>query len=180
MKDSISKSYHKILMITWLEKGSAAHKSILLWISVPATAVMIIVMVVMFQISEDTDSGIAEVATHDPSCDIQERSCEGLFADGSRVVLTIQPRPIEGLKPLQLEVELEGLNAISVEVDFRGLGMYMGYNRALLQQVSQDLYSGQGMLSVCTLKRMLWEATVLVSTDDGIMAAPFQFATVRR
>ncbi len=167
-------------MITWPERGSAARKSPLLWISILAAVVVITGMVAIFRFFENTESGIAEVATHDPSCDIQEGSCEGLFADGSRVVLTIQPRPIEGLKPLQLEVKVEGLNANSVEVDFRGLGMYMGYNRAGLQQISKDHYSGQGMLSVCTLKRMLWEATVLVNTDDGIMAAPFQFATVRR
>lgn len=156
------------------------YKNHMLWIIVLTTLVVLIVAAYAFQIWRKPDSGIAVVASHDPSCDIQDGACEGQFPDGSRIVLSIQPRPIEGLKPLQLEVELEGLEANSVEVDFRGLGMYMGYNRARLQQVTTGHYSGEGTLSVCTLKRMLWEATVLVNTDEGIMAAPFQFATVRR
>ena len=64
-------------------------------------------------------------------------------------------------------------------MDFRGLGMNMGYNRPRLQGDAEGQYSGSGMLAICVMERMPWEATVLVTTDDGVMAAPFRFETIR-
>ena len=121
------------------------------------------------------------IATADlnPSCDLQQTDCEVALPNGGRVGLSITPRPIKGLKPLQIRVETEGIQAQAVEVDFRGLGMNMGYNRPQLKPESATRYVGMGVLSVCILERMTWEATVLLKTTDGVMAAPFQFDTTR-
>lgn len=115
-----------------------------------------------------------------PSCDLQQGPCQASFPNGTQITLTISPRPIVGLKQLELQVEVEGIEADAVEVDFRGLGMNMGYNRPHLKPESEGRFSGTGVLSVCVLDRMTWEATVLASTDQGIMAAPFQFETLRK
>ncbi len=126
------------------------------------------------------DSEIAVMAPLDPACDIQAGTCEALFPNGSRVSLSISPRPIQALKPLEIQVTTEGLDAQAVEVDFRGLGMNMGYNRPRLMKEAEGRYSGSGMLAICVMERMAWEATVLARTDDGVMAAPFRFDTLRQ
>ena len=122
------------------------------------------------------------IATADlnSSCDLQQTDCELVFPNGGRVSLSITPRPIQGLKPLQIQVQTEGIEAQAVEVDFRGLGMNMGYNRPQLKRESATQYAGMGVLSVCILERMTWEATVLLKTADGVLAAPFQFDTSRQ
>ena len=126
------------------------------------------------------DSEITAMAPLDPSCDIQTGPCEALFPDGSRVSLSISPRPIQALKPLEIQVTTRGMDAQAVEVDFRGLGMNMGYNRPRLQKEADGQYSGSGMLAICVMERMAWEATVLARTDEGVMAAPFRFDTLRQ
>ena len=122
---------------------------------------------------------IIATAALNPSCDLQHTDCQVAFPNGGRVRLSVTPRPIQGLKPLQIRVQTEGVQARAVEVDFRGLGMNMGYNRPQLKQESATEYSGMGVLSSCILERMTWEATVLLKTADGVMAAPFQFETIR-
>ena len=81
---------------------------------------------------------------------------------------------------MYLEVKTEGMEVDTVEVDFRGLGMNMGYNRPRLEKKTDGIFSGTGVLSTCILKRMPWEAMVLATTGEGVMAAPFRFETVRR
>jgi hypothetical protein len=130
----------------------------------------------MQSISED---GVIAAAPLDPACDIQQGGCRAVFPDGSGIDLSIAPRPIRGLKPLEIEVITHGFNPHAVEVDFRGVGMNMGFNRPQLKRVEDGHYSGAGMLSVCVLERMTWEATVLVRTDAGIYTAPFRFETLR-
>lgn len=125
----------------------------------------------------DIGSDIKATAPLTPSCDLQHRACQAQFPDGSQVTLSISPRPILGLKPLQIRVQTKGIEAQTVKVDFRGLDMNMGYNRPHLSKESAGQYSGMGVLSACILERMTWEATVLVRTAEGVMAAPFRFET---
>ena len=153
-----------------------------IWMGASAVALVAAVAVAAIHIRAQMtgDNEIAAMAPLDPACDIQMGSCEAIFPDGSRVSLTISPRPIQALKPLQIQVTTEGLAPQEVEVDFRGLGMNMGYNRPRLKRQAQGRYSGSGMLAICVMERMSWEATVLARTDDGVMAAPFRFDTKRQ
>ncbi len=145
-----------------------------------ATAIVLtaVVTVALIRVWNKGGREIAAVAQADPSCDLQTGPCRAEFPGGGRIDLSIHPRPIEGLKPLRLEVHTEGLEARSVEVDFRGLGMEMGYNRPQLERGADGNYSGAGMISVCVLGRMFWEVTVLANTKAGVLAAPFRFETV--
>ena len=152
-----------------------------LWLGASAAIVLAAVAAAAIQLwsQNKDDRGISAYAPLDPSCDIQQGPCQSVFPDGSRISLSIGPRPIQALKPLEIRVTIHGLNAQEVEVDFRGLGMDMGYNRPRLQGDAERQYSGSGMLAICVMERMPWEATVLVRTDDGVMAAPFRFETIR-
>ncbi len=152
-----------------------------LWLGASAIAVLAVVAAAILQIGShsETNSGIAAYASLEPSCDIQQGPCQAVFPDGSRISLSIAPRPIQALKPLEILVTTHGLDAQAVEVDFRGLGMDMGYNRPRLQRTAKGEYSGSGMLAICVSERMPWEATVLARTAAGVMAAPFRFETIR-
>lgn len=114
-----------------------------------------------------------------PACDLRSASCSVVFEDGSRVTLSIEPRPIPLVKPLDLTVTLEGMNPEGVEIDFAGLNMNMGYNRVRLQAAGEGRYSGPGMLPVCVRDHMAWEAKVLLATPAGFWVAPFRFDTYR-
>jgi len=146
-----------------------------------ATAIILVAVVVVggLQIWNQTPKDILATATLDANCNLEAGSCESRFPENGRVTFSISPHPIVGLKPLQLKVQTEGMEVQAVDVDFRGLGMNMGFNRPRLKKISDGEYAGTGTLSVCILERMTWEATVLVSTRDGVFAAPFHFETIR-
>lgn len=111
------------------------------------------------------------------ACDLQAGPCASATPGGGRIELTIEPRPIPLLRPLHLTVKVEGLDARSVEVDFIGVDMNMGYNRPVLKQEDGGSFSGQTTLPVCITGRMAWQASVLVTTDNTRLAAPFRFVT---
>ena len=114
---------------------------------------------------------------YDPSCDLQQGPCAAKLPNGQRVILSIEPRPIPLVEPIQFHVELDGIQAKKVMVDIQGMGMNMGINRPQLQQQSAERFSGEGMLPVCIRNSMEWEARVLLDTDNGTVAAPFRFVT---
>ncbi len=146
-----------------------------------ATGVILVAVVVVggLHIWNQVPKDIVATAPLDVGCNLESGFCEAHFPGNVQIAFSIAPHPIEGLKPLQLQVKTKGLNVERVEVDFRGMGMNMGFNRPRLTEDAEGEYSGTGTLSVCILDRMIWEATVLVSTRDGIYAAPFRFETVR-
>ncbi len=115
----------------------------------------------------------------EPSCDLHAGPCSTSLPSGGSVTFEIGPRPIPVVQPLQLQVRLASLPATQIEVDFSGIGMNMGYNRVRLQPVEPGRYQGQGMLPVCVRARMDWEAQVLITTSQGLLAVPYRFATFR-
>lgn len=150
-----------------------------IWMGATALILVAVVGVGGLQIWQQVPKDIVATAALDNRCDLQEAVCESRFPDGGRVTFSIVPHPIVGLKPLQLKVQTAGFDVQAVAVDFRGLGMNMGFNRPQLQRDAEGEYSGTGTLAVCVVDRMVWEATVLVTTREGVYAAPFRFETVR-
>jgi hypothetical protein len=151
------------------------------WIGASAAVLLTAVTAAALYLWNQTgiDNGITAVAAVDPTCDLQQGACQARFADGGRITLTLLPRPVQGLHPIRIQVLTEGIDARAMEVDFRGQGMNMGFNRPRLKLESAGRYAGSGMLSACILERMSWEATVLARTDQGLLAAPFVFETLK-
>ena len=114
-------------------------------------------------------------ATVEPGCDLHRRACAATLPDGSRIELSITPRPIPMITPLQVEVKTAGLEASKVEVDFAGVDMNMGYNRQTLTAADDGSYRGQATIPVCVTGRMLWVATLLIETDRQKISVPFRF-----
>ncbi len=129
----------------------------------------------VWQFWSSNEVSVLETAAFNSECDLHTEQCEQVFDHGGRVSFSISPRPIQGMKPLILKVETEDIDVNSVKVDFQSSAMNMGFNRPRLEKKSDDLYSGSGMLSLCVLRTMPWEARVLVETDKGTLVAPFRF-----
>jgi hypothetical protein len=117
-------------------------------------------------------------ATVEPGCDLHRRACAATLPDGSRIELSITPRPIPMITPLQVEVKTAGLEASKVEVDFAGVDMNMGYNRPELAAAGPGVFRNEALLPVCITGKMAWAATVVVETGRSRIAAPFRFNSV--
>lgn len=84
-----------------------------------------------------------------------------------------------GVRPLSrfpVTVYLEGVSAREVTIEFTMQGMDMGVNRFGLRK-TQDAWTGEAILPVCTTGRLDWVATVEAVTDDNTLSAEFRFAT---
>ena len=126
-------------------------------------------------------SPVAQVrAPLDPDCNLTETACTARIPGGGEVRLSITPRPIPVMEKIHIEVQTKSVQAHSVEVDFAGVDMNMGFNRYNLTSAGDGRFDGTGILPVCIRDHMAWEATVMVHNDDGLIAAPFRFETVRR
>jgi hypothetical protein len=54
----------------------------------------------------------------------------------------------------------------------------MGLLRYPLTAVGDGVYRGPAWLSVCSQRRMTWQALVRVESERGVLQAPFRFDTV--
>ncbi len=124
-------------------------------------------------------NSIIETAVINPDCNLQKTPCEANFSENVKITFSLSPRPIKPLVPLNIDVSIEKLEIENVHVQFEGIDMYMGYYRPELSIRNKDNnkvnYEGNATLSVCTLDEMPWQANVILTTDQGIYVAPFQF-----
>jgi len=133
------------------------------------------VIIFAFFVWRETSLDAVESGVVDSSCDLHSSTCEARFNNGGRLQFSMNPQPIKPLTQLELQVQLSNLEAKQVLVDFQGIGIDMGFYRPELNRHNESLYSGQASLSVCTLDKMLWQATVIVKSEKGVMIAPFRF-----
>lgn len=146
------------------------------WLYVALALLLLPLAVTIYLTSNGRDS--TATAPLDPACNLQREPCQSVFPNGARVSLSIEPRPIPVLRPLQIRVQTEGIDVQKVQVDFRGVDMDMGYNRPQLKAEAAGHYTGTWVLGSCGLERMVWEATVLLETAEGKLAAPFRLETL--
>ena len=122
----------------------------------------------------------AESFRVDEGCDLRVSSCRATTVGGKSVRLTISPDGIPLLQPLTVTVELGGIDASSVEVVFRGVDVDMGRLAYPLSSNDRRKFTGGASLSVCTQRRMSWEASVVITERERRYAVPFRFDTEYR
>ena len=149
-----------------------------LWIVV-GLLFLALIAVAIYKFQPLLNPEIAAVAPVDPKCDLRAGPCISKFPDGAEVSFSIEPKNIPLVKPLQLKATVDGVSTQGVEVDFIGLNMEMGFNRSRLKPEADGSFGGTGVLPVCIMTVMEWEARVLVQTEQGLIAAPFRFKTTR-
>ena len=109
------------------------------------------------------------------ACDLQQQACHADLPGGGRIELSLTPRPIPVVKPIQVSVALTGIAARTLEIDFAGVDMNMGYNRLSLVAAGGGRYEGTAMLPVCVTGRMAWRATLVLDSGQQRIAVPFVF-----
>ncbi len=149
-----------------------------LWLLV-GLLLMAFIVVAIYKFQPLLHPDLAEVAPLDPNCDLRVGPCVGRFSDGTEISFSIEPRTIPLVETLQLKTTIKGVSAQGAEVDFIGLNMDMGFNRSKLKAEGDGRFSGTGVLPVCIMTVMEWEARVMMQTDQGVIAAPFRFKTAR-
>ncbi len=149
-----------------------------LWL-IAAGLLLALLAVAGFKLWPMINPQVVTTLPFDSNCDLQSGPCITKMANGQQVTLSIEPRPIPLVEPIQFKVKLDGVEADKVFVDIQGLGMNMGINRPQLESKSAGSYAGEGMLPVCIRNSMEWEVSVLLDTDEGMIAVPFRFVTDR-
>lgn len=149
-----------------------------LW-TIVALLALVLLLTVSYKLKDMLKPTIATKAELDESCDLRKGSCTSTLPGGGTVSLSISPNDIPILRPLTLDVKIDGIEVSKAEVDFIGIGMEMGYNRPGLEPITKKQYMGRAILPVCVRSKMVWEARVLLQTNDGLIMAPFRFHTLK-
>ena len=117
----------------------------------------------------------SDVAIPLSSCNLNLQSCSADLPGGASIEFSVEPRPIPVVRPLALRVTVTVIEPDKVEVDFAGTAMNMGFNRPQLKRLAAGRYEGQTTLPVCVSGAMEWQATVIVTAGDKVIAVPFRF-----
>jgi hypothetical protein len=114
------------------------------------------------------------------ACDLHRQACKAQLPDGREISLSISPKPIKPLVVLDLNVSTSKVKVNNLKVDFQGIGVDMGFYRPELVEQGDGQFAGTAKLSVCTLDKMLWQATVIIRNDEETIIAPFRFEVAQR
>lgn len=110
-------------------------------------------------------------------CHLDREICSAALPGGGRLEVSLEPRPISTIKPIQVSVSIVGLSAGRVDVDFQGVDMNMGLHRLPLAAAGPGRFSAETTLPVCVTGQMIWQATILVEADRKNISVPFRFAS---
>ena len=108
-------------------------------------------------------------------CNLHERRCSAPAPGGGRVMLGIEPRPLDFGHPWRLTVTLDEIVAEKVAVDFAGLEAPTSFNRVALAPAAAGRFEGEATLPMCAFEPIDWQATVLLGTGEQRQSVPFVF-----
>lgn len=120
--------------------------------------------------------GEVEYSYAPENCNLKVAPCEARFPDGSKVVLSISPKEIPVMQPLQYRVESTDLQTDSLKLEIFGTNMNMGLYGATLSKHENGVYQGKGMLPTCTGK-MFWRANLIKEGRASHQGIAFKFET---
>lgn len=112
-------------------------------------------------------------------CDLNAGPCQVALGEGS-LRLTIGPRPIRPLRPLQVALELQGHEAQAARLVFTGVDVEMGQLAFELARSGPGRFAGEASLSICSRRRMTWQALLVVEAEDRSWQVPFHFESAYR
>ncbi|RLA08550.1 MAG: hypothetical protein DRQ51_01870 [Gammaproteobacteria bacterium] len=119
----------------------------------------------------------AELLSAVTDCEVNMQKCTKKIADGGEIEFEVLPKNSPQLKPLTLTLNTKNIDIQEVSVIFKGRNMEMGQLPTKLKKINNDKFSGTGILSICTLFKMDWEAMVHIKTDKKYYKVPFYFST---
>ncbi len=112
-------------------------------------------------------------------CDLAVEACERALGDGSVLRLSVKPRPIELMQPLEVEVQHQGEGWTPLRLDITGLNMEMGLNRTSLMPDGEGRWRGETILPICSQRRMHWQAALVLQGPEEVVQILHEFHTER-
>lgn len=109
-----------------------------------------------------------------PACDLNSGPCR-LQQGRIELVFSLGPTPLQSLKTLQAQLQIEGIEPERVLLSLEGRDMYMGLNRTELARNDAKSWTGTTELAVCTTGRMVWRAHLLIQTNGEQYTTWFDF-----
>lgn len=110
------------------------------------------------------------------NCQIQQGPCIRMVAD-CKVGLDILPKPVKAMQDLIFRVTVEGSLHMSQPpyIDLNMPAMDMGPNRVLLEQITDGVFEGRGVIVRCRSGDKTWQAKL---TFPGAGSTTFVFDVV--
>jgi hypothetical protein len=121
--------------------------------------------------------GEAKFITQEKSCDLHKSSCVIKIQDGTSFELTIEPKTIPLMKPLEFFIKSDNPNLENLFLNIYATNMFMGYFKLPLKNLGNGNYKAVGTLPTCPVGDMQWNADIRVEKLDKTIGARFQFKT---
>ncbi len=111
------------------------------------------------------------------NCDLQKEACSVVLEDGSRVTLSINPRPIPLMKPIELVVKTKNINLDNLNLKVYATNMNMGLIEKSLNKTAKNTYKGKITLPTCIVGNMIWNVNIIANKPTKSIGATFEFKT---
>ena len=121
--------------------------------------------------------GSTNFTKQDKNCDLQEEACSVTLEDGSDITLSINPRPIPLMKPIELSVKTKGINLDSLKLKVYATNMNMGLIEKSLGKTAKNSYEGRITLPTCIVGNMIWNVNIIANKPTKSIGATFEFKT---
>lgn len=100
------------------------------------------------------------------SCYLDHNNCTITLPDGHILALSIDPKPIQPNKDLQIQAKTLSSRYKPIAVDLEGINLNMGFIRPPFSAQPLGLYTAKLNLPICDEKRMSWKALVIMMDHD--------------
>jgi len=111
------------------------------------------------------------------NCDLHDGSCRVIIHDASEITLSITPRAIPLMKPLQFQVRTKGIHTNQLVLEVYATNMNMGFHKSQLKRVRDNVYEGNITLPSCIVGSMIWNANIIANKSNRSVGAIFEFKT---
>ncbi len=121
--------------------------------------------------------GNTDFVKQNKNCDLQKEACSVILEDGSDVTLSINPRPIPLMKPIELTVKTKNINLDNLKLKVYATNMNMGLIEKSLTKRGKNTYKGEITLPTCIVGNMIWNVNIIANKPTKSIGATFEFQT---
>ncbi|RBQ28153.1 hypothetical protein [Aliarcobacter vitoriensis] len=156
------------------------NKSTLTTIILPLVAIFTIVIgyfFIDFNLVYQSFKGDVNYVVQDKGCDLHKSSCEIVIQDGTKFVLSIEPKNIPLMEPLTFSIKSNKDNLENLTLNIYATNMFMGEFNLPIKNLGNGNYEAIGTLPTCPVGKMQWNADIKVVQTTQDIGARFQFET---
>jgi len=123
--------------------------------------------------------GSTNFTKQNKNCHLEKGACSIVLKDGSDITLSITPRPISVMKPIEIAVKTKGINLDSLKLKVYATNMNMGLIEKSLDKTAENSYKGKITLPSCIVGNMIWNVNIIANKPTKSIGATFEFKTGR-